>query len=88
MQNTRVNLLPRVLFDPGSDESFIHRRLLPARINGKTVRKQIRTISGNNNITTQVVEIQGIVFPEFSLTQKVESNFQANIYDVKTHDTI
>src|SRR5210317_439033 len=83
MQNTRVNRLARVLFDPGSDESFIHRRLLPAGLNGKTERKSVRTITGENSLTTQVIDIHGLVFPEFSPTQKVSTNFKANIYNTQ-----
>ncbi|CAJ1938120.1 unnamed protein product [Cylindrotheca closterium] len=81
MQKTCVNKLACVFFDPGSDESYIHRRILPAGINGKTVKKKIGTISGKQSLTTQVINIEGIVFPEFSPTQKVESTFETIVFD-------
>lgn len=81
IQNTRVNCLTRVLIDPGSDDSYVHRRILPPGINGQTVKRAVNTIHGNNTLSTQIVDLHGIVFPEFSPTQKVESNFKAHIFN-------
>ena len=71
----------KVLFDPGSDLTFIHQHVLPQGTNGKTVPpRQIKTLHGVKAIN-QMVVIKDISFPEFSPTQRVDKALQAYVYD-------
>ena len=76
IQNTRFNRPLRCLYDPGSDNSYIHVRCLPKGVNGKTVSMRVGTIQGNDTMNTQVFEIEGLIFPEFSPTIKIDRAFR------------
>mmetsp|Transcript_26605 Transcript_26605/g.37724 ORF Transcript_26605/g.37724 Transcript_26605/m.37724 type:complete len:335 (-) Transcript_26605:774-1778(-) len=69
IQNCNSNRPLHVLFDTGSDKSFIARTALPKNAAGKTVPAlNINTINGVNKINQQVT-LRNITLPEFSPTQ-------------------
>ena len=71
----------KVLFDSGSDLTFIHQRVLPVGTVTKTVLpRRIKTLHGTATISQQVI-LHDISFPEFSATQRVDKALNAFVYN-------
>ena len=71
----------KVLFDTGSDKTFVNRRILPKGANGKTVSNSMfSTINGVKTINQQV-ELEGIILPEFSPTKKIDKPMSALVFE-------
>ena len=75
--------------DPGSDRSFIHERVIPKGAVPKVIRPKVtRTLSGTTNYT-RVVELQGILLPEFSRSKHIDRKFECFVSNhVGTTDVI
>ena len=71
----------KVLFDSGSDLTFIHQRVLPVDTITKIVSpRRIKTLHGTATISQQVI-LHDISFPEFSPTQRVDKALNAFVYN-------
>jgi hypothetical protein len=70
IQGTSKTKPLRVLFDSGSDNTFISRSVLPKGANSKTTDKllKVQTINGRKDMNQQVT-LNTLGFPEFSATQ-------------------
>ena len=81
----------KVLFDPGSDITFVHRRCLP---NGAVPSKlerpiAIGTVAPDRAMHENKVTIQGIRFPEFTSTSRIDMPATAVVMDAdSTYDVI
>jgi hypothetical protein len=66
----------RVLFDSGSDNTFISRSVLPKGASSKTTDKllKVQTINGRKAMNQQVT-LNTLGFPEFSGTQRVDREY-------------
>ena len=70
----------KALFDPGSDETFIHRRVLPKGATPKVINAKTATINGIGSIKN-AVEIDDIILSEFSPTQRFQKPTQVLVFD-------
>ena len=83
IQNFQNNKPLRVLFDTGSDKTFINRSALPVGANSETTAKTVRvnTINGINPMN-QIVSLKLLGLPEFSPTQKADGeNYKAYVFN-------
>jgi transposase InsO family protein len=70
--------------DPGSDHSYIHERTLPKGAVPQITRPTpTRTLNGVSNYN-RIVELQGILLPEFSRSKRIERPFKCY---VSQHDS-
>ena len=74
----------RVLFDPGSDETFIHRRAITKGATPTVSKARTMTVNGIGQITNKV-EICDVILPEFSATQRFQKPVTAMVYDSESN---
>jgi hypothetical protein len=73
----------KVLFDTGSDGTFIKRTVLPKGAVAKTVAAlNVNTIQGIDQVSQQVI-LKDLIFPEFSPTQRIDKAIVAYVYVYK-----
>jgi hypothetical protein len=81
IQSTKNRCALKVLFDSGSDRTFIKRSALPKGAVPKTVTAlRVNTIQGINKVTQQVI-LKDLTLPEFSPTQRIDKAIVAYVYD-------
>jgi transposase InsO family protein len=81
IQNLKSDRPLKTLFDPGSDRTFINRRVLPIGANGKTVESiGVNTINGVDKVNQKVI-LEELTLPEFSATRKIDQKVSAYIFD-------
>jgi hypothetical protein len=78
-QNAASDKPLKTLFDPGSDKTFINRRVLPTGVNGKTV-EAVNALNETDEISQKAV-LEGLALPEFSATQRKDKNASACVFD-------
>jgi hypothetical protein len=72
-----------VLFDSGSDQTFIKLIALPKGAVAKTVTAlKVTTIQGIDKVFQQVI-LKDLTFPEFSPMQRIDKAIIAYVYDHK-----
>jgi hypothetical protein len=71
-----------VLFDSGSDNTFISPSVLPKGASSKTTDKllKVQTINGRKAMNQQVT-LNTLGFPEFSATQRVDREYDVYVFD-------
>jgi hypothetical protein len=79
IQQTKVNILLKVLFDSGSDKTIFKKSSLPQDIEPSTGKK--RKVSGMNasSVIDQYVMLKDITLPEFSSSQRIPGPIRALI---------
>jgi len=80
----------KVLFDTGSDKTFIKRQSLPKGATPSLSSKAINvsTLTGNQEVKA-TVKLQGVTLPEFSTSTKIDKSIQAYVFDHEsTYDVI
>jgi hypothetical protein len=81
IQNVASDKPLKTLLDPGSDKTFINRRVLPTGVNGKTVDTlAVNTLNGIDKISQKVI-LEGLTLPEFSATQKIDKKASAYVFN-------
>jgi hypothetical protein len=76
IQNIMSDRPLKTLFDPGSDKTFINRRVLPKGANGKTVDPlPVNTLNGVDMVN-QEVGLEELTLPEFSAMQRIDKKSQ------------
>jgi hypothetical protein len=82
IQQTKVNILLKVLFDSRSDKTIFKRSSLPQGIEPSTVKK--RKVSGVNtsSVTNQDVLLTDITLPEFLSSQRVPGPIRAIVINM------
>jgi hypothetical protein len=71
----------KTLHDPGTNETFVDRRILPKGANGKTVNPPpIKALNGVDIISQKSI-LEGLTLPEFSATQRMDKRAQAHVSD-------
>ena len=76
-----TNKLFRVLFDTGSDKTFVNLRVLPNGISCTRVKPiSVRTMHTTSKLDRQVL-LQHITLPEFSPTQRIDKPLSAYVFD-------
>ena len=81
IQFMNSNKVLKVLFDTGSDTTFISRKALPKGCNPKTVTNfEVMGIGGKKPHNQSVV-LKDIIFPEFSPTRKIDKTIKAIVLE-------
>jgi hypothetical protein len=73
-QGQKTHLPLKVLMDPGSNHSHVHKPTLPKGAAPQTPTPA-RTLNGVSNYN-QIVELQGALFPEFSQSKHIKWPFK------------
>jgi hypothetical protein len=67
----------RVLFDSGSDVTFINLASLPKGIHAKRTSVQLRTVAGSAKVLSRAVTLENVCFPELSPTRRFDKEITA-----------
>ena len=82
IQNAPSKRPLKVLFDSGSDATFIHQSALPEHVAGKRCADlKINTLSEGHTSTNRKVTLKHIQLPEFSPTRKIDKAFSAYVFN-------
>jgi hypothetical protein len=81
MQNTVSDKPLKTLFDPGSDKTFLNRRILPRGVNGDTVDTSAVNALDGADETNQKVVLEGLTAPGFSATQRTDKKAAAHVFN-------
>jgi hypothetical protein len=73
IQNTRSLQPFKTLFDPGSDNTFIHERCLPPGATPIVTGTNTGRTLASTFTTTRLAQMENIILPEFHRSRKVDS---------------
>jgi hypothetical protein len=71
----------KTLFDPGSDKTFVDRRVLPKWANGRTVDPSPINALDGVDIINQKAILEGLTLTEFSPALRKDKRAQARVFD-------
>ena len=75
-----------VLFDSGSQLSFLKRSKVPKECEISTVAQPVRGLTGTSHLTEEVT-LTGITLPEFSASKRIDSSLRCLLLDEHQEDS-
>ena len=75
-----------VLFDSGSQLSFLKRSKVPKECEISTVEQPVRGLTGTSHLTEEVT-LTGITLPEFSASKRIDSSLRCLLLDEQQEDS-
>ena len=75
-----------VLFDSGSQLSFLKRSKVPKECDISTVEQPVRGLTGTSHLTEEVT-LTGITLPEFSASKRIDSSLRCLLLDEHQEDS-
>ena len=75
-----------VLFDSGSQLSFLKRSKVPKECKISTVAQPVRGLTGTSHLTEEVT-LTGITLPEFSASKRIDSSLRCLLLDEHQEDS-
>ena len=75
-----------VLFDSGSQLSFLKRSKVPKECDNSTIAQPVRGLTGTSHLTEEVT-LTGITLPEFSASKRIDSSLHCLLLDEHQEDS-